>query len=77
LTRGEGYLAATVVRPGLVAAVGPARIDWLGVGGAGFKLLGTTRAELGSALACFASQPTRELVVVCLDGGVVVVPVPT
>jgi tetratricopeptide (TPR) repeat protein len=77
LTKGEGYLAATVVRPGLVAAVGPARIDWLGVGGAGFKLRGTTRAELRSALACFASQPTRVLVVVGVDGGVAVVPVPT
>jgi hypothetical protein len=71
-----GYRAATLVRSGLVAAVGPARIDWLRVGGRSFTLWTCTWLAAPQCIACFASHPTNELLVVCADGQLVRVPVP-
>jgi tetratricopeptide (TPR) repeat protein len=74
--RAEGYLAATLVRPGLVAAVSRSHIDWLLAGGRGFTRWATTPAHIPLAVACFASAGTSELIVVCRNGVVVRVPVP-
>jgi hypothetical protein len=74
--RAEGYLAATIVRADLVAGVSRSHIDWLHTGDRGFVRRSTTRVNLRSAVACFPSPQTRELLVVCRDGVVVRVPMP-
>jgi hypothetical protein len=79
LSRKEAYQAVTLVRPGLVAAVGPERIDWLRGGpGGGFAVYRRTPAVVGhsEAVACFPSAETRELLVVRRDGILARVPVP-
>lgn len=76
VTRGSKYQAAALVRPGLVAAVGAYRIDWLRGSFAGFAYWSSTHVELPPVVACFPSHPTRELLVVSRDGAVLRVPVP-
>src|SRR5262249_49764517 len=76
VSKGEVYLAAALVRPGLVAAVGRSRVDWLRAAPTGFKVVGRTPASIFRVLACFPSFLTGEVIVVCADGFVVRVPVP-
>ena len=78
VSRKEAYQAVTLVRPGLVAAVGPDRVDWLRGGSGGFATYRRTPAVVGHsvAVACFPSAETRELLVVRRDGILVRVPVP-
>jgi hypothetical protein len=76
IVRADGYLAATLVQPGFVAAVGRSSIDWLLAGPHDFRRHVSTKVFLPAAVACFPSGTTRELVVVCKDGVVVRVPVP-
>jgi hypothetical protein len=74
--RPEGYLAAAIVRSGLVAGVSRSRIDWLRCGTKNFTTLSTTRVAMSGAVACFPSHATQEVIVVCRDGTLVRVPVP-
>jgi hypothetical protein len=77
LSTGEvAYAAATLVRAGLVAAVGGAGVDWLRCGPQCFTQLGSTGPVAHSPMACFPSYLTGELVVVCVDGTLVCVPIP-
>jgi hypothetical protein len=71
-----GYRAATLVRAGVVAAVREAGIDWLRCPSKGFAVTGTTETSLPTALACFPSHPTKELIIVCADGAIARVSVP-
>jgi hypothetical protein len=70
-----GYRAATLVRPGLVAAVTRTRIDWLRAGDR-FHQVAQTAADLSEAVACLASLPNGELLIVCNHGTLVQVPLP-
>jgi hypothetical protein len=72
---GGGYRAVAIVRPGLVAAVGPSRVDWLRAGGRSFAW-STTQLTLPGPVACFPCRPTGELIVVCGNGSAVRVTVP-
>ena len=71
-----GYLAATIVRDGLVAGVTSSRVEWLRCGNSQFRPWRSTDVAIPSAVACFAVRQTDELVVVCKDGLVVRVPIP-
>jgi hypothetical protein len=71
-----GYLAAAVVRDGLVAGVTRDRIEWLRCGPSKFQLWRASVLAIPSAVACFPSRPTRELVVVTRDGSVARVAIP-
>ncbi|WZO96104.1 tetratricopeptide repeat protein [Isosphaeraceae bacterium EP7] len=73
----RGYLAAAIVREGLVAAVSSSRIDWMRCGASKFVPWRTAPETIPSAVAAFASRPTGELLVVCHDGYLVRVPIPT
>lgn len=72
----DGYLAAAIVRSGLVAGVRKTSIHWLRAGPKSFAPWALTRVAIPSAIACFPCHPTNELVVVCRDGGVVRVDIP-
>ncbi len=63
-----GFRAATLARPGLVAAAGPKGVEWLRCGTGGFRPHGSCRLPLPSAVACCPSHLTDELIVVCGDG---------
>jgi tetratricopeptide (TPR) repeat protein len=67
-TREGGYLAAAIVRSGLIAAVSPTRIEWLRGGAERFTVVATSEDALPSAVACAGSRRTGELIVVCGDG---------
>jgi tetratricopeptide (TPR) repeat protein len=72
-----GYRAVTLVRPGLVAAVGPSRLEWLRAGRDGFTVqTGTDRAVFTGVVACFASAPTGELLLISRDGTLQRLPLP-
>jgi hypothetical protein len=75
-TRPGGYLAAALVRSGLVAAVGPTRIDWLRGGAERFTCVAGTESAYPSAVACAGSRRTGELIVVCGDGYIARIPSP-
>lgn len=74
--REGGFLAAAIVREGLVAGVTRSRVEWLLHGARRFLPWRTTEVSIPSAVACFPCPQTRELVVVCKDGAVVSVPIP-
>ena len=63
-----GYLAAARAGTNGVVAIAPRRIDWLDASGERFTLLQTVNVDLRSAVACFNSPSTREVLVVCSDG---------
>jgi hypothetical protein len=75
--RPEGYLATAIVRSGLVAGVSRSQIDWMRPGATNFTRLSATNVLLPTAIACFASRLTGELIVICQEGLVVRVPIPT
>ena len=63
-----GYLAAARAGTNGVVAIAPRRIDWLDASGERFSVLQTVNVGLHSAVACFNSPSTREVLVVCADG---------
>jgi hypothetical protein len=69
--RGDSYLAATIVRRGLVAAVAPKRVEWLEASAGEVSVRAKQEVAIPSAVACFALEDTGELAVVTLDGWVV------
>jgi tetratricopeptide (TPR) repeat protein len=71
-----GYLAATIIRSGRLAAVRRSSIHWLRAGPKTFSPWAITRVSIPQAVACFPSRLTNELVVVCRDGSVVRVSIP-
>jgi hypothetical protein len=73
----ERYRAAALLRPGEVAGVTRTGVSWARSTDLGLRVRSTTPAELGDAVACFASPLTRELLAVCANGDVVRVPVPS
>ena len=75
-TGGSAYAATTLVRAGLVAGVGGSGIHWLRCGPQAFTMVGSTVPVARSPMACFPSYRTGELVVVCIDGTLVCVPIP-
>jgi hypothetical protein len=72
---GEGFRAATLIRPGHIAVVTLTGVRWLRCGEGGFRDWMETRADLPGCLACFLSPLTNELVVVC-TGEIVRIPIP-
>ncbi len=72
----EGYLAAAILRSGFVAGVRKTGIDWLRCGTNRFSLWAREELPLPSAVACFPSPLTNELIVVLADGSVMPVTVP-
>jgi tetratricopeptide (TPR) repeat protein len=75
-TRAGGYLAAALVRSGLIAAVSPTRIEWLRGGAERFTLVAASESAIPSAVACAGSRRTGELIVVCGDGYIARIPSP-
>ena len=71
-----GYLATTIVRPGLVAGIMRSRVDWLRCGARSFTVLAPTRLAFPSAVACVANSRAGELVVIGADGLIARVPIP-
>jgi len=72
------YVAAALIRPGLVAGVTREGIVWLRRNGHRLQSNGTmTMASLENAVACAVSLPARELLVICREGAVVRVPLPS
>ncbi len=63
-----GYLAAARAGTNGVVAIAAKRIDWLTASAERFSLLQTVNVGLHSAVACFNSPSTREILVVCADG---------
>jgi hypothetical protein len=74
--RAEGYLAAAIVRSGLVVGVSRSHVDWLRCGAKSFTTLATDRVPLPPAVACFPSHATNEVIVVCREGTLARVTVP-
>ncbi len=73
---GSGYTAAAFVRAGLLAGVRNDQVDWLRRMSGGIHLKTQSRVALSAPVACFASDPTQELIVVDAEGYLVRVPVP-
>jgi hypothetical protein len=72
--RSAGYRAVALVKPGVLAAVSKAGIEWLEVSQANVVQIAVTAAVAANAVACFHVEPTQELVVVLADGTVLCVP---
>src|SRR5262249_30983150 len=62
-----GYLAATQAN-GAVVAVSHTRVDWLSHGSGRLSPCQNVPISLPSAIACFPSPVTQEVLVVCSDG---------
>jgi tetratricopeptide (TPR) repeat protein len=77
-TKGDHhYLACTIIRPGLIAAVTPTGIEWLRSGANHFSRQGIANIAVPNAVACFAYHRMKELIVVCADGSIGIVPMTT
>lgn len=74
--REGGYLAAALARSRLVAAVTDSHVEWLRCGADKFTLASRIEASVPSAVACFCTRTTGELIVVCADGFVGRLPIP-
>ncbi len=70
------YRAATLARAGLIAVVTAKAVEWLRTDGERLVVRKSTPLAVGTALACFPSIPTGEVLVVCRGGFVMRVPVP-
>jgi hypothetical protein len=68
------YLAAGLIRPGLVVAVTQNAVCWLRPGMGGIRQVGSDAESLPSAIACFRHHRGKEVIVVCGDGTLVRVP---
>ena len=71
-----GYVAATIIRPGLIAGVTRSRVDWLRCGSRKFTGLATTPLSFPTAVACVANRRAGELVVIGAEGLIARVPIP-
>jgi tetratricopeptide (TPR) repeat protein len=67
-TTDGGYLAAGFHGTSKVVAVARSQIDWLRYGADRFHLVDKLKLGLPTAIACFASPLTHEMLVVCADG---------
>jgi hypothetical protein len=76
LAIGEPYQAATVVQPGLVAAVTRGEISWLRRWKDGFRAAGGEPISLPPVIACVPSHRTNELILICRAGTVYRAPLP-
>ena len=63
-----GYLAAAHTGTNRVVAIASRQIDWLDASAERFSVAQTVNVGLHSAVACFNSPCTREVLVVCSDG---------
>lgn len=70
------YQAAALVRPGFVAAVHVAGIDWMHMGQQ-VRKAAESPGNFTEAVACFVSHGTHELLVVMADGVLKRVPLPS
>jgi tetratricopeptide (TPR) repeat protein len=68
------YLAAAIIRPGLVAAVTDTAVEWVKCGSAVFTRQGRTPLPFSSAVACFPHQLTKQLVIISAEGAITCVP---
>lgn len=64
----EGYLCATIVEPGVVAAVAKNRVDYLRGGPQKFHLIRSTPMRVENAVGCAVCRKSDELLVVLKDG---------
>jgi hypothetical protein len=69
-------LAAALVRPGLAVALSHTGIVWLRRKGHTIAVVGRTLPRLPNPVACFASLPTHEVLIVCDDGTLARIRVP-
>lgn len=72
----SGHQAATIIRPGLIAAVTEGKVRWLGPSKSLLSPQAETDITLTNAVACFPSYLTSELIVVSSDGMIERVPIP-
>ncbi|MDR3636277.1 MAG: tetratricopeptide repeat protein [Isosphaeraceae bacterium] len=63
-----GFQAATLLPTGHLAGLSRTSVTWFRRGAGKAEIIDTHQVALPSAIACFASHPTRELIVVCRDG---------
>ncbi len=69
-----GYLAATIMRPGLVAGVMATRIHWLRPGGSTFTTSTTKEFDLQATMACCPNRFTDELLLINRHGWIEKIP---
>jgi tetratricopeptide (TPR) repeat protein len=72
----EGYRTTAIVRPGVIAAVGKSRIDWLRTGQQFFPAANTPLPVGPAIVACCASLLTGEVLLVRSDGTIDRIAVP-
>jgi len=65
------FRAATLAGPGLIAAVTTDGVVWLRASPQGIRELSRRRISMPPPIACFAHEPTREVIVVAADGSLV------
>jgi hypothetical protein len=65
---GERRVAATILAPGRLAAVGRSGVEWLLSAGGQLSAASETAMQLPAVSACFYSLPTNELLIVCENG---------
>ena len=73
----EGFLAAGVVRDTLIAGVTRSRVYWLKPGRGLFRVWRESPVAIPSAVAAFSSRKTAELIIVCKDGFVARLKIPS
>lgn len=76
-TQQGSYRAAALVRPGWIAGVHAGGVDWLYRHQHRLLPRSTTPATLEDVVACAPSLPTGELLVICRDGSLTRVPLPS
>lgn len=76
-TSQAGYRTAALVRSGLIAGVHDRGVDWLRRQHHCLVASSATLIPLDGAVACAVSPPTRELLVICRDGSLARVPLPS
>jgi hypothetical protein len=67
-SKDKGFIAITLVRRHLIAAISASHISWLRVDAKGLVVAATTNAYLPTVAACFPSHTTNELILICGDG---------
>jgi hypothetical protein len=72
----QPFLCATLITPNLVAGVQHKGVSWFRMDEYKHTLIAEDRTSLHDAVACFASIPTRELIIICREGDVVFLPFP-